>query len=100
MMKIIALAQSCPGAMAINTSILLGYRINKTKGAIASVLAATLPCLVIISIVSLIYNKIHDNPFINMMLISMSGAISAILLLTVVDLAKSNLKKTEHLELE
>lgn len=31
MMKIIALAQSCPGAMAINTSILLGYRINKTK---------------------------------------------------------------------
>lgn len=95
MMKIIALAQSCPGAMAINTSILLGYRINKTKGAIASVLAATLPCLVIISIVSLIYNKIHDNPFINMMLISMSGAISAILLLTVVDLAKSNLKKRQ-----
>lgn len=97
MMKIIALAQSCPGAMAINTSILLGYRINKTKGAIASVLAATLPCLVIISIVSLIYNKIHDNPFINMMLISMSGAISAILLLTVVDLAKSNLKKDKAL---
>ncbi|MDU3117968.1 MAG: chromate transporter, partial [Finegoldia magna] len=97
MMKIIALAQSCPGAMAINTSILLGYRINKTKGAIASVLAATLPCLVIISIVSLIYNKIHDNPFINMMLISMSGAISAILLLTVVDLAKSNLKKDRAL---
>ena len=75
----------------------MGYRINKTKGAIASVLAATLPCLVIISIVSLIYNKIHDNPFINMMLISMSGAISAILLLTVVDLAKSNLKKDRAL---
>ena len=92
MLKIIALAQSCPGAMAINTSILLGYRINKKKGAIVSVLAAAIPCLVIITLVSFIYKKIHDNPLINMILISMSGAISAILLLTVVDLAKSNLK--------
>ncbi|MEG2550561.1 MAG: chromate transporter, partial [Erysipelotrichaceae bacterium] len=34
MIDMVAIAQSAPGAMAVNTSILVGYRLAKIKGAL------------------------------------------------------------------
>ena len=55
MMDFIAIAQSSPGAVAINTSILIGY---KTAGAIGAALAISgtvLPPFIVISVISLFY---------------------------------------------
>lgn len=93
MMQIIAIGQSGPGAMAINTSILTGYRLKGIKGAIAATLGAVLPCIVIISLVSVFYKQFSSNKYIQFALKGMSGAISAILLLTTYDLFKTAIKK-------
>ena len=44
---IAAIAQSSPGAIAINLSALTGYRIAKLKGAVISCIAAILPPLIL-----------------------------------------------------
>ncbi len=61
MLDIVAIAQSGPGPMAINTSILTGYRLIGWKGALVCLLASVLPCLIIISIMYYVYNTISQN---------------------------------------
>ena len=39
----IAVTQTCPGALAINMSSMLGYKLAKTPGAIICTLGASLP---------------------------------------------------------
>ncbi len=93
MLDIIALAQSGPGPMAINTSLLTGYRLKGWIGALISLLASVLPCLIIISILYYIYDSVAKNPFIKSALACMSGAISAILFVTVFQMAKKALSR-------
>jgi len=58
-------SQCLPGIIAINMSILVGYKLLKSKGAIASILGmATSPFLVILIIANLI-NQIMHIPFID-----------------------------------
>ncbi|NLW28378.1 MAG: chromate transporter [Erysipelothrix sp.] len=93
MLDIVAIAQSGPGAMAISTSLLTGYRLRGFKGAIIALLASVLPCLVIITIVYYFYDSFRDSPLISTIMIGIGGTISAVLLITVYDMAKAQFKK-------
>lgn len=93
MLDIVAIAQSGPGPMAINASILTGYRIRGWKGALTCLLASVLPCLIIISIMYYIYDTISENTVVKAALGCMSGAISAVLFITVFQMAKKALSK-------
>lgn len=93
MMDIIALAQSGPGAMAISTSILTGYKVRGVKGAFAAAVGAVVPCIIIISIISFFYKEFSQNKIIQLALKGMSGAISAVLLLTTYNMYKNSVKK-------
>ena len=61
MLDLIALAQSIPGAMAINTSMLVGYKLRGTLGALVSLIGAFLPPLLIISIISVFYQIFQNS---------------------------------------
>ena len=52
MMDLTAIAQSSPGAIAVNASILVGYRVAGVPGALVTVLGTVLPPLIILSIIS------------------------------------------------
>lgn len=93
MLDIMALAQSGPGALSVNTSLLTGYKLAGRKGALIGAIASFLPPLIIISIVYFFYEQFAQNYWIRAALRGMSGVISAVLLVTTVDLARSALKK-------
>lgn len=93
MIDIVAIAQSGPGPMAINTSILTGYRILGVKGALTCLFASILPCLIIISILYYVYSNVIQIKLIQTIMECMSGAMSAILIFTVVNMAKKALIK-------
>lgn len=95
MLDLMAIAQSGPGAMAISTSILTGYRIKGLKGALSAALGAITPCIVIISIISYFYKEFSHNKYIQYALKGMSGAISAILIFTTYDLYKMATKSNK-----
>ena len=61
MIDLLAIAQSSPGPIAINTSILVGYRVCGIIGAIVTMLGTTLPPLIIMSIVAGFYEQFKDK---------------------------------------
>ena len=52
MLDLTAIAQSSPGSIAINASILVGYHVAGIPGALITVVGSALPPLIIISIIS------------------------------------------------
>lgn len=95
MLNIVAIAQSGPGPMAINTSILTGLRLRGCKGALTCLVASVLPCLIIISALFFVYREAVKNLVVKSALETMSGAISAVLLITVYQMAKKALSKNK-----
>lgn len=93
MLNIVTLAQSGPGAMAISTSLLTGYRVKGFKGAIVSLIASVLPPLIIITIVFFFYDTFKSNFWVKSALEGMAGIISAALFITVYQMAKQAIQK-------
>lgn len=83
-----AIAQSAPGAIAINLSAIAGYKVAGLAGAIVSCIAAVLPPLVIMSVVAMCYQKLIHNHEINAALKGMIAAIAAIIIDVVYDMGK------------
>lgn len=88
MLDLIAIAQSSPGAMAVNASILVGYRIAGFPGAIFTVLGTVLPPFTIISIISLFYQAFRDNAIVNMAMAGMLCGVAAVICDVVINMAK------------
>lgn len=92
MMDLISIAQSSPGSLAVNASILVGYRMKGIKGALLTVLATITPPLFIISFVSYFYEIFTSNPIILKILAGMNIGIGAILIDVVLTLGTSVIK--------
>lgn len=80
MLDLTAIAQSSPGSIAVNASILVGYKILGVPGVMISIIATILPPIIIISIISLFYDAFQSNPFIAGALKGMQAAVAAIVL--------------------
>ena len=61
MLDLVAIAQSAPGAIAVNGAIVVGYKIAGILGIIVSVIATILPPFIIISVVSVFYSIFKEN---------------------------------------
>lgn len=75
----IAIAQSSPGAIAVNASILLGYRIAGFPGALITILGTILPPMVILMVVSVFYIAFKENPAVNAVLGAMQAGVAAVI---------------------
>lgn len=97
MMDIVAIAQSSPGSLAVNATILVGYKVAGGMGAFISTIATILPPLILLSIISFFYEAFKTNKIINAALLTMSAGVAAVVVDVVIDMAKSVLdqKSTE-----
>ena len=97
MMDLTAIAQSSPGAIAVNASLLVGYRVAGIFGALITVSGTVLPPLVIISIISLFYKAFHDNVIVNMAMAGMLAGVAAVICDVVITMTKSILSQKKRL---
>ena len=79
MIDLLAIAQSTPGPIAINTSVLVGYRVAGTLGAIVTILGTTLPPLIIMSIVATCYEQFKNVEIIRYLMHGMQAGVAALL---------------------
>ncbi|NBH70968.1 chromate transporter [Clostridiaceae bacterium] len=93
MMDITAIAQSSPGAVAVNASILVGYHVAGVIGALITVLGTVLPPLIIISIVSFFYTAFRDNVIVNMAMAGMLAGVAAVICNVVITMGKGIFQK-------
>ena len=89
----IALAQSCPGPMAISCSTIVGYEIAGYLGAFISVLGCIIPPIIIMVIVSYFYQYIIQNKIVAIFMKGMSFGVVAMLLDVLIGLFTSVTKK-------
>lgn len=92
MLDLTAISQSSPGAIAVNASILIGYRIAGFLGSLVSIIGTILPPLIILSIVSIFYTKFRDNGAINALLKGMQAGVAAVIADVVISLGNSVIK--------
>lgn len=89
MMDLAAIAQSSPGAIAVNASILVGYHVAGFSGALLTVLGTVLPPLVIISVISIFYQAFRDNTIVNMAMAGMLCGVAAVICDVVINITKN-----------
>ncbi|MFA7370506.1 MAG: chromate transporter [Sphaerochaetaceae bacterium] len=87
MMDLVAIGQSAPGPIAVNTSILIGYKIGGVAGALTSLLGTVLPPLIILTLFSYLYTAIQNNRIIKMLFYGMSVGVAVVILDAVASLA-------------
>ena len=79
MLNLTAIAQSSPGAVAVNAAILLGYRVAGISGALVTILGTILPPFITLSIISIFYTAFRDNTVVNAVLKGMQAGVALLL---------------------
>ena len=97
MLDMTAIAQSSPGAIAVNASILVGYNVAGFPGALMTVLGTILPPLIIISVISVFYQAFRDNPYVSIVMSGMLCGVAAVILDVVIDMTAGILKRRKVL---
>ncbi len=75
----VAIAQSSPGAVAVNAAILLGYRIAGFPGALVAIFGTILPPMIILSIISFFYMEFKESLAVNAALSAMRAGVAAVI---------------------
>ncbi len=95
MLNLAAIAQSSPGAVAVNAAILVGYRSAGILGAFISILGTVLPPLIIISVISFFYQAFRSNMVVNAVLKGMQAGIAAVICDVVINMGGHVLKSKD-----
>ncbi len=96
-LDIVAIAQSMPGVMAINASIMLGYRMSGLMGTFVTLIATILPPLITMSVIALFYDMFAHNQYIQLLLKGMQCGATAIIINVVINLVQKLFKKKQIL---
>lgn len=80
MLDFTALAQSSPGAIAVNASILVGWRVAGVIGVAVAVTGTILPPMIILTLVSFCYAAVVSNPYVALILKGMQAGVAAVVL--------------------
>jgi len=80
MIEIIAIAESTPGPIAINTATYIGYKKRKIWGSVLSTLGVVLPSLAIIIALSFIYQAFISNIYVQYAFIGIKCAVAILIL--------------------
>lgn len=74
-LDLFAIAQSIPGAIAINTATLVGYKKAKKLGGVFATFGVILPSFIIISIIAAFFHQFADLDFIQAIFMGINGAV-------------------------
>ncbi|MBU5316024.1 chromate transporter [Clostridium bornimense] len=91
---IIVLSQSFPGALAVNCSTMVGYKICGIVGAVVTLLAVVLPSFIIMLMVAMYLMKFRNNIYVNAAFKGINAAVPIMVLVAIVSLSKSLRKST------
>lgn len=89
MLDLVAIAQSTPGAIAVNGAIVIGYKLEGIPGAAAAIIGTIIPPFVIISIISFFYEIFASNVYVKQILTGMQSGVAAVIASVVFDMGGS-----------
>ena len=99
MLDLVAIAQSSPGAIAVNGAIVVGYKLAGAAGIFVAILGTVLPPFVILSVISIFYNAFRNNWLISQLLEGMQAGVGAVIASVTVDMGMPIIKEKDPLSL-
>lgn len=88
-LDLVILAQTAPGILAVNISILTGNKIAGRKGALVSALGAVLPSFIAILIIAIFFTQFQDNVYVRKAFSAVRPAVIALIAVPVFKLSKT-----------
>lgn len=79
MLDMAALAQSCPGAIAVNAAIQVGWRVAGFAGMLTAVVGTILPPLVLLGALACGYGAVAGNRTVALFLRGMQAGVAAVI---------------------
>lgn len=92
MLDLAALAQSSPGAIAVNASILVGWRVAGFAGMVVAVIGTILPPMIILTVISFFYAAFAANVYVALTLKGMQAGVAAVIFDVVCSLGANVIK--------
>lgn len=99
MLDLVAIAQSSPGAIAVNGAIIVGYKLCGILGALVSVIGAVLPPLILLSLISVGYQAFCENVIVKALLRGMQAGVAAVITSVVLDMGAKPCKERDYLSI-
>ena len=88
-LDIVALAQTVPGALIVNSSTYIGYRLFGFTGALVACLGSILPSIIIILIIAIFFDQIREFRMVESVFRGIRPAVVALILYAVYKLSSS-----------
>lgn len=85
----LAIAQSLPGVLAVNISILIGNKLRGLKGCLMATLGTILPSFLIILVIAIWFVQSYDNPVVERIFKGIRPAVVALIVSPVFSTAKT-----------
>ena len=79
MLDLVAIAQSSPGAIAVNGAIVVGYKLAGIAGTVTAIFGTVLPPFAIITVISVFYQAFQSNWLISQLLEGMQAGVGAVI---------------------
>lgn len=89
---VIALAQSAPGVLAVNTAIFTGYKIRGFRGSVAATLGAVLPSFLIILAIAMFISGFQDNPWVVKIFKGVRPVVASLIAVPMINMARKSNK--------
>lgn len=96
MLDYTAIAQSSPGAIAVNAAILVGYNLGGVLGALVAIVGTVLPPLVILTAISYVYSAFMSITAIQYIMLGMQAGVVAVICDVVWGLTQSIWKENRY----
>ncbi|NLG85414.1 MAG: chromate transporter, partial [Firmicutes bacterium] len=90
--EMVALVQTAPGALAVNTSVFAGYRLRGIGGALVCCLGAVLPSFITILAIATVFGRLRRLAVVEAMFRGMRPAIVGLILVAVLELGRGILR--------
>ena len=99
MLDLVAIAQSAPGAIAVNGAIVIGYKLAGIAGILTAIAGTVIPPFLIISILSAGYQAFRSNQIISLMLEGMQAGVGAVIMEVVWEMSSGIIKEKQTVPL-
>lgn len=86
--EMLAVVQSLPGPISVNSALFIGYRVSGFMGALMAVLGIIIPSFVIILLIAMAFTDLVDNPTVAKIFKGIRPAVVALIAAPIVNMYK------------
>jgi chromate transporter len=94
MLNIIAIAESTPGVIAVNSATFVGYKVGKFWGSLLATIGVVLPSLIIICIIAAFFQDFLNYPYVKEIFKGIRIGVSVLIFNAGIKLFKQSPKST------